>query len=102
MSGYNADSFFTESKYQEAQAQEEMGRLLDILENLPVSEWPIFTCLEEFLQQGANPDWLVNHKPELEKIVAETRMRSEYTREIVRRCVLTLRPIPSPYIPQGF
>ncbi|MCL4301280.1 MAG: hypothetical protein KJ077_36600 [Anaerolineae bacterium] len=102
LSGNNPDSFFTESEYQEAQAQEEMGRLLDILEKLSLSEWPMFTYLEEFLQQEANPVWLVNHKTELEKIVAETRMRSEHTREIVRRCVLTLRPIPSPYIPQGF
>ena len=103
LSGNNQDSFFTKSVYcEEARAKREMGRLLDILEKLPISEWPIFTYMEEFLQQGADPDWLVNHKTELEKIVAETRMRSEHTRELVRRCVLTLRPIPSPYIPQGF
>jgi hypothetical protein len=102
LSGNNPDSFFAEPEDQEARAKGEMGRLLYILETLPISEWPIFAYLEEFLQQGGDPDWLANHKTELEKIVAETRMRSEHTREMVRRCVLTLTPIPSPYIPQGF
>lgn len=95
-------SFFTELEYQRTEAKGEMGKLLYILENLSAPEWPIFAYLEEFLQQGGDPDWLANHAAELEEIVAETRIYSEQAREMVRRCVLTLQPMPSPYIPQGF
>lgn len=75
--------------------------IIDILGQVPPTQFLVLNLLTEFLETGGNPDWLSKNAQIIEEATTVAKVAIEQVKVVKKQC-LNLRPFPSPWIPLGF